>query len=514
MSIRNRCLLTLIVTLLAIISILPNFDRFKWIHDCHVNLGLDLKGGVHLLMDVDFKSYLHDQVVHTSDLLKKDMRNAKLGYKDFQVSNDSLKFTIRDGVDPANVKNIVKNIDRGLVVDFENNQFTISYSEEQQSMLLERVVDLLIETIRVRVDSAGTKEPIIQKQGSDKILVQVPGEDNPERLKNIIGKTAKLTFHLVNETADYKKISETGVAPEGSSIFEGVSGDRKFSLVVFSKAEFSGDSLTNATVSFDQFSNPAISFSLNDKGAKIFAEITKNNVGKRLAILLDNKILSAPVINQAILGGSGIISGNFSIESAEELALLLRTGALVAPMSIVEERTIGPSLGADSIEAGKKAGLIGFIAVMIFMVWSYGTLGIFSIIALALGLVYIFALLSLVNATLTFPGIAGLILTMGMAVDANVLIYERIREELSHNSIAMLHAIKKGFESAFGTIADANITTLIASSLLYIFGSGAIKGFAVTLSIGIIASMFASIIITKLLTDLWTQYIKPKSLGI
>lgn len=517
MSIKTRSIITIIITAISILCILPNFERFNWLRSGHINLGLDLKGGVHLLMQADFHSYLAEQLNHTSDTLKKDLRAAKIGYKDFKISNQQIQFNVRDDFDASVIRKIIKNIDSSFLIENFGQTFSVSFSEDKKTELLNRVLDLLIETIRIRVDSSGTKEPIIQRQGDDKILVQVPGETDPERLKSIIGKTAKLSFHMLNENVDYNNVAKAGIVPEGSMILYGgdnSSREKKYAVVVYSRPEFAGDLLKSAYVTFDQFSNPAISFSLNDKGAKIFAEVTKNNVGKRLAIVLDNKVLSAPVINQPILGGNGMISGNFTIESAEELALLLRTGALVAPMHIVEERSIGPSLGADSIEAGKKAGIIGFIAVAIFMIWSYGILGVFSIIALSLALLYIFCLLSLLNVTLTFPGIAGLILTMGMAVDANVLIYERIREEILIHKNTLLNSIRHGFESAFATIADSNITTMIAGILLYIFGSGAIKGFAVTLSIGIISSMFAAIIITKLLIELWIKYYKPRSLKL
>ncbi|XP_044732910.1 protein translocase subunit SecD [Chrysoperla carnea] len=361
----------------------------------------------------------------------------------------------------------------------------------------------------MRVDSTGTKEPILQKQGDRHILLQVPGEEDPTYLKNILGKTAKVTFHLVDENANVEEAVK-GHVPMCSML---VQGDRMGYLVVKKKAILGGDSLTTAAASFDQNSQAGVSFSFNSLGSKLFGEVTKNNVGKHLAIVLDNKLLSAPTINQPIMGGSGIISGDFTVESANELALLLRAGSLPAPLKIIEERSIRPNLGADSIESGKKAGIIGFAAVCIFMVWSYGLLGLFANIALSLAMLYVLALLSLFQATLTLPGIAGIILTMGMAVDANVLIYERIKEELNKGT-SNLYAIKTGFESAFATILDSNLTTLIVAFLLYIFGVGAIKGFAVALTIGIISSMFSAIIITKLLIDIWVKYFKPKKLGL
>ena len=301
-----------------------------------------------------------------------------------------------------------------------------------------------------------------------------------------------------------------GHLPTGSIL---VKSDNDTVIVVSKKPVLGGEQLTNAQVSFNQNSQPTVAFALSSLGAKIFAKVTKENTGKRLAIILDNKLLSAPVINEPIIGGSGSISGHFTVESANELALLLRAGALPAPLNIVEERTIGANLGADSIESGKLAAIIGFAAIAVFMVWSYGVLGIFANIALAFALLYVLALLSMLQATLTLPGIAGVILTMGMAVDANVLIYERFKEEL-RNGASNFYAVRIGFKSAFATITDSNITTLVVAFILYLCGVGAVKGFAVALSIGIISSMFAAIVITKLLVDIWLSYFNPKNLGL
>ncbi|WP_341791048.1 protein translocase subunit SecD [Rickettsia endosymbiont of Gonocerus acuteangulatus] len=506
-----KIFLSIICTIFAVICALPNFTQVKSKYLPHdsVNLGLDLRGGAHLLLDVDFDTYLNDTMENLADTLRKSFREDKIGYKNLLVKQNNIQLELRSQEELKPLKKIISKIDPEINVEANDNRIKLSYSESRLRELLNKIVDQSIEIVRMRVDSTGTKEPILQKQGDRHILLQVPGEEDPTYLKNILGKTAKLTFHLVDENANVEEAVK-GHVPMGSML---VQGDRMGYLVVKKKAILGGDSLTTAAASFDQNSQAVVSFSFNSLGSKLFGEVTKNNVGKHLAIVLDNKLLSAPTINQPIMGGSGIISGDFTVESANELALLLRAGSLPAPLKIIEERSIGPNLGADSIESGKKAGIISFAAVCIFMVWSYGLLGFFANIALSLAMLYVLALLSLFQATLTLPGIAGIILTMGMAVDANVLIYERIKEELNKGT-SNLYAIKTGFESAFATILDSNLTTLIVAFLLYIFGVGAIKGFAVALTIGIISSMFSAIIITKLLIDIWVKYFKPKKIGL
>lgn len=510
-----KIVVSIICTTLAIIYAAPNFVNVNklWLPHNGVNLGLDLRGGSHLLLDVDFETYLNDSMENVGDGVRKYLRDDKIGYKNLIVNKNALIFNLRDATDFNTVKKILRKIDDDLVVKLNDDLVSVHYNEDSIIKIRKKVIDQSIEIIRMRIDSSGTKEPIIQRQGDRHILLQVPGEEDPTQLKKILGKTAKLTFHLVDENANIEEASK-GHVPTGSMIVKSGNDETGENYIVIKKKMLiSGDQLTDAYATFDKDSQAVVAFSFNNLGGKLFGEITKNNIGKRLAIILDNKLLSAPTINGAILGGSGIISGSFDIESANELALLLRAGALPTPLKIIEERSIGPSLGADSIESGKKAGLIGFIAVAVFMVLSYGILGVFANVALALALLYILALLSLLQATLTLPGIAGIILTMGMAVDANVLIYERIKEELIKGT-SNLYAIGQGFDTAFATIVDSNVTTLVAAFLLYIFGVGAIKGFAVTLTIGILSSMFAAIIITKLQVDIWMRYYKPKTLGL
>ncbi len=516
MSLLSRFVLCFLAAVASAILLLPNFGIEKFSNN-KINLGLDLKGGVHFLLEVDFNFYLNEQLLNASDAIKKELRKNKFGYKNFRTNNNTISFEMRESDDTNAVQKIVSKSANNFYVELISNDVgkkIISAKMHQETIeeLKNKVVEQSIEIIRMRVDSTGTKEPTLQRQGDINILLQIPGEDDPEKLKYIIGKTAKLGFHIVDETVDVRKFFTDGIVQHGKIVLP--SQDSSYYLAINSRAEITGDMLSDAHLSFDQYNQPSVSISFNDVGARLFAEATKNNIGKRLAIVLDNKILSAPSINSAITGGSGIISGSFTAESANELALLLRAGALIAPINIVEERTVGPSLGTDSITHGKNASIIGLVSVMIFMMWSYGILGFFANVALCFAMYFIFALLSLFNATLTLPGIAGLILTMGMAVDANVLIYERIREVLKVKGNSIAYSVANGFKSAFATILDSNVTTLIAALFLYIFGTGAIRGFAVTLIVGIIASMFASIIITKMLTDFWLKFFKPKQLVI
>ncbi len=506
---------SILFTIVAFIYALPNFTTVdsRIFSNHKVNLGLDLRGGSHLLLDVDFDNYLNNIMNNLADHLRKYLRKNKIGYKNMIIKNRTIQFELRSLKNHKQVKKIVSKIDPQINIDNNNANIKLSYSDSQLAKLKYMVIEQSIEIIRMRIDSTGTKEPNIQRQGDKHILLQVPGEENPQQLKNILGKTAKLTFHLLDENANIQEALNGSLPPDSILVKGENTNKQEYYVVIKKKPLISGEQLATAQVSFNQNSQPVVAFSFNNLGSKLFAEITKNNSGKRLAIILDNKLLSAPVINEPILGGNGIISGNFTVELANELALLLRAGSLPAPLKIVEERTIGPNLGEESIKSGKKAGIIGFVSVIIFMTWSYGILGIFANIALSLTLLYTLALLSLLQATLTLPGIAGIILTIGMAVDANVLIYERIREELEKGT-SNLYAIKIGFKSAFTAILDSNVTTLIVAFLLFIFGVGAIKGFAITLTIGIMSSMFSAIIVTKLLIDIWMKYQKPKNLGL
>jgi preprotein translocase subunit SecD len=494
-----RVIVTIIVTITAYIFAAPNFMNVtnSFLPNEKVNLGLDLRGGSHLLLDVDFKHYVQEQYEMLSDNLRSEFREHKVGYRNLRSYIDHVSLELRDPADLELLKKTIRKFDSGILVDSKNDKVTIKFRDDTLSEMHVNVISQSIEIVRMRVDSTGTKEPIIQRQGEGQILLQVPGAENPEMLRNMLGKTAKLTFHSVNDEVNLQEAVK-GNIPQDCLLSYTEHGDgRTYPIVIKKKAVLTGDMLTNARATFNQqTTQPAVAFELNSLGGKLFAELTKASIGKRIAIVLDGKVISAANVHEPITGGSGIISGSMTVESSDELALLLRAGALPTPLKIVEERTIGPNLGADSIESGVRAGIVGFMAVVIFMVWSYGILGCFAIAALCLALLYILAMLSIFQATLTLPGIAGIILTIGMAVDANILIYERIREEI-HKGASNLFAIKQGFESAFGTILDANITTLVVAVLLYIFGAGVIKGFAVTLTIGIISSMFTAVTVTN-----------------
>jgi preprotein translocase subunit SecD len=500
-----KLLFATFISLIGIYFAAPNFFHHSFLSKNTISLGLDLQGGSHLLYEVDFDSYLNEQFENLTDTVRKELRNNKIGYIQLRKIGNSIEIIAKDNENISQIKKILNKIDRNITIETDNFRIQAKYVEQALNNIEMKLIDQSIEIIRVRIDSTGTKEPIIQRQGRNYILLQVPGVSNPNEIKQIVGKTAKLTFHDVNEDANIIE-ALNGKVPSNCQLIKS-SDKNERPVLIYKKSLLTGDMLNDASASFYE-GRAVVNFSFNNIGAKIFGEVTKKNVGKRLAIVLDNKLLSDPVINVPISGGSGFIQGNFTTESANELALLLRAGSLPANLKIIEERNIGPTLGLDSIESGTRAGIIGLISVMIFMFLVYGIWGIFANIALILAVIYIFALLSILGATLTLPGIAGIILTMGMAVDANVLIYERIKEE-TRNGRSMLVSIRQGFETAFGTILDSNITTLIAALLLYIFGSGAIRGFAVALSIGIISSMFASIVITKLLVDLWIRYVKP-----
>jgi preprotein translocase subunit SecD len=382
----------------------------------------------------------------------------------------------------------------------------------------QKLLEQSIQIVDRRVNETGTREPLIQRQGDDRILVQVPGLQNPGKLKELLGKTAKMTFHLVDDTVNPLDIQAGILPPPGTRILlsdnakEVDEQGRPFRYAVKARVMLSGDMLTGATATVEQ-AEPVVAFKFNTLGARKFARITQENVGKPFAVVLDDKVITAPRINEPILGGNGIISGNFTVETANDLALLLRAGALPAPLKVVEERTVGPSLGADSIKAGSQATLLGLALVMVFMFAGYGLFGLYANVSLLVNLVMLMGALSLFEATLTLPGIAGIVLTMGMAVDANVLIYERIREEMRYGK-SPFAAVKQGFEGAFSTITDSNLTTLIAAVILFYFGTGSIKGFAVTLALGILTSMFTAVLFTKMQVAWWMNWKRPKTLPL
>ncbi len=494
---RWKTFITLLTCILALYVSAPNFlgSDISFLPKQKINYGLDLRGGSHLLIKVDFETYLKDQLNTVVELVRKELRKNKIGYLKLKNKTQYVSFKLKNEADFDKVKKIIKNTDRNLRIELDSGQLVkLSYSDDHIDNLQKDLIDQSREIIRMRIDESGTLDPSIQRQGKNNILLQIPGLQDPEEIKRVLGKTAKMTFHLINETP------YNNIAPIGSSIM-GSSNDPNYKYLVFNRVLLSGDLLNNAKAQINNGSH-VVAFEFNRVGAKLFGDVTRNNPGKRLAIVLDNKVVSAPTINEPILGGSGIIQGNFTASTANELALLLRAGALPAPLKIIEERTVGPTLGQDSIELGKKASIIAIIAVVVFMVLLYGTNGVFASIALIFNLLLLIAAITILQATLTLPGIAGIVLTMGMAVDANVLIFERIAEEMKIKA-SRSYAIERGFSQAFATILDSNITTLIAAFFLYIFGTGVVKSFSVTLTIGILSSMFTAITLTKLIITSW-----------
>jgi preprotein translocase subunit SecD len=483
-----------------------------------VSLGLDLRGGSHLLLEVDFGTALKERLNNVIDSARTALRNARIGYTGLNVEGDKVVLALRDFEQlkrdgrQGEVEKLFRDLDPDLVPTIgSDGQVTLRYSDLAMTARRKAAVDQSIEIVRRRVDETGTKEPTIQRQGEDRILVQLPGIDNPEHVKQLLGRTAKMTFQLVDTSVSPEE-AQRGRLPPGDELLPAESDARRPGQAAFyvvrKRVIVSGDMLVDAQPTF-QNNEAVVSFKFDSVGARRFGDATKENVGKPFAIVLDGKVITAPVIREPILGGSGVISGSFTVQSATDLALLLRAGALPAPLIILEERTVGPDLGADSIKAGTTACIVGVVLVVIFMVVFYGLFGIFADIALFFNMAIMIACLTLLGATLTLPGIAGIALTMGMAVDANVLIYERIREEM-RSGRSMLSSLDAGFKRAFGTILDSHVTTLVAGALLYEMGSGPVKGFAVTLSIGVLTSLFSAILVTRLQIVTWLHRFRPK----
>ena len=467
-----------------------------------INLGLDLQGGSYLLLEVDSTPLQKRQIQSKVIPLKKKLIEKNINYKNFKIKENIILFEINENdkekfekffKDKNNDINIYLNQYRSFELDyvFEKNLVKIFLSKNGIIKLNTSAVDQSIEIVRKRIDETGTKEPSIIKRGSNRILVELPGIKDPERIKELLGKTAQLSFRMV--TDDKTEF--------GNETF--ILKDTQEKISVSKRIILTGDNLIDANPKYDNINQePIVAFTLNRLGSQRFGQATSKNIGKRLAIILDNEAISAPVIRDAITGGQGTISGNFTFQSATDLSLLLRSGALPAPLSVVEERTVGPDLGQDSIDAGVFSLIIGFFLVIIFMIIKYRLFGLIANISLISNLLMLIGFLTLLEATLTLPGIAGIILTVGMAVDANVLIFERIKEELRKNISSNIQAFDLGFKRSVVTILDANITTLIASIILFIFGSGPVKGFAVTLSIGLITTLFSAYFISRHLTSI------------
>jgi preprotein translocase subunit SecD len=520
-----KAVLVLVVCAFGVLFSIPNFLAKEqaaalpsWLPHQQLSLGLDLQGGSHLLLEVDVGAVLRERYESMVDSMRTSLRAARIRYGALGIEGNGISVTIRDQDKVGEARKLAREMGQDIKIDVtDEDTITAVLTEISMRDAISSAVQQSIEIVRRRIDETGVREPTIQRQGKDRILVQLPGLDDPDRVKRLLGKTAKMSFHLVDEKNSVEQ-ARAGRTPPGSRLLPSVdeieAGGKPLMYLIKKKVMVSGDTLVNAQPSFDSQTNePVVTFRFDSMGGKRFGRTTRKNVGNRFAIVLDGKVISAPVIREAILGGSGQISGSFTVQSAQDLALLLRAGALPAPLTILEERSVGPGLGADSIAAGKIASVIGMILVIIFMGLAYGRFGVMADVALLANIVLITAALSVLQATLTLPGIAGIVLTIGMAVDANVLVFERIREE-SRAGRAPILAVDAGYSRALTTIIDANITTLIAAILLYQFGSGPIRGFAVTLAIGIVTSLFSAIMLTRLMFVAWLRKVRPQTLSI
>lgn len=494
----------------------------SWMPSSLVNLGLDLRGGAHLLAEVQvedvYASRMEAMWPEIRDALRPE--RATIGTIRLQPSDpDEIRVRISQPEGMSRALEVVRGLatpvtslagtgQTDIVVRSEGSDIVVTLSDAEKLASDDRTVRQSLEIVRRRIDEVGTREPTIQRQGADRILIQVPGIGSAAELKGIIGTTAQLTFNpVVSRTTD-----ENASPGIGNKLVPSLDEPGQF-YIIEAAPVVTGEELVDAQPDFDQSGRPAVSFRFNTSGARKFGDYTRDNVGSPFAIVLDDEVISAPVIQSHIPGGSGIITGRFTVEESTELAVLLRAGALPAELIFLEERTIGPELGRDSIDAGKVATAVAFVAVLVFMGLSYGLFGLFANVALILNIALIFGLLSLIGGTLTLPGIAGIVLTVGMAVDANVLVFERIREELK-TAKGPSRAIELGYEKALSAILDANITTFITAVILFAMGSGPVRGFAITLGLGILTSVFTAIFVTRLMIVMWFERRRPKTIEV
>ncbi|MGA3302436.1 MAG: protein translocase subunit SecD [Methylovirgula sp.] len=518
-------MMTAVALLVIVPSLLPPETRAAvskavpgWIPMRTIVLGLDLQGGSHVLLEVDSASVVKTEVQNLRDDLRRLLRQERVPITGgIGLLPRGVQVRITDDAERARLLPKLQQLEPPVgntvlgaggaptldVKDMGNGTIQLSVTDAAVNDKVRRAVEQSIEVLRRRVDALGTTEPNIQRQGNDRILVEVPGLQNPERLKQILGTTAKLEFRLVAQPGedpnDYEQLPQV---------------DGPGTIPVEKRVMVEGEDLTDAQPGFDsRTQEPIVDFRFNIRGGQRFGEVTSENVGQLFAIVLDGKVISAPRILSPITGGSGQISGHFTVESANNLAILLRAGALPAKLTIIEERTVGPGLGQDSIAAGKHAAYVGAVLVLAYMLATYGIFGIFADIALLVHIAIIFASLILLGATLTLPGIAGIVLTIGMAVDSNVLIYERIREEV-HAGRSIIASLDAGFKRAFATIVDSNVTMFVAAAILYYFGSGPVRGFAVSLALGILTTIVTAVTMTRMMIALWYQYVRPTKLPI
>ncbi|MGC2082790.1 MAG: protein translocase subunit SecD [Bradyrhizobium sp.] len=521
-------LTALVVCLFAVPNFFPEATVKGWPlwAQRRIVLGLDLQGGSYLLLEVDSNYIKKDRLDAVRDDVRRTLRDAKIGYTGLASRGDAVEVKISKDTEVQNALAKLKELSQPLggllgssgqrsleVTDAGGGLIRLTVPQAAITERIRQTIDQEIQIVERRINELGTVEPVIQRQGADRILVQVPGLQDPTELKKLLGQTAKMDFRMVDTSVPPDQALQGRVPPDDEVLQSASSPNQPY--VVKKQVLVSGGDLTDAQPGFDQQrgGEPVVNFRFNTSGARKFSQATTENVGQPFAIVLDNKVLSAPVIREPITGGQGQISGSFTVQSANELAILLRAGALPAPLTVIEERTVGPGLGADSIAKGELAAYVGSILVVIFMLLTYRLFGLFANIAVAINVAMIFGVLSLLNATLTLPGIAGIVLTVGIAVDSNVLIYERIREELRGGRNA-ISAIDAGFKRALATILDSNITTFIAAAVLFYIGTGPVRGFAVTLGVGIITTVFTAFTLTRLIVATWVRWKRPQSVPI
>jgi protein-export membrane protein SecD len=495
-----------------------------WLPNKQINLGLDLRGGSYILLGLDTRGLEHSRLQDLVNEVRNALRDVRVPYTGLGIQGGMVTVTITRAEDVEKARTAIDKLattvsgnvfsglpERDLLVNATGQRIDVTVTEAAKLAQLQAAVEQSIEIVRRRIDELGTTEPVIQRQGADRILVQVPGLEDPQQLKKLLGRTARMNFRLVSNAMSAQQAIATRTVPAGTEILYSA-GEPREPYLVERRIMVGGDRLRDASPGFDQRTGqPVVNFRFDSIGGRQFGEVTRENVGRPFAIVLDNEVISAPRINEPILGGSGQISGNFTVQEATNLAILLRSGALPVDITILEERTVGPGLGADSIAAGEIAALIGAAAVVIFMIASYGFFGVLAVAALVLNVLMLFGILSILQATLTLPGIAGIVLTIGMAVDANVLIYERIREEVLAGK-GPVPAIETGYNKALSSILDANITTLISAAILFQMGTGPVRGFAVTLAIGIITSVFTAYTVNRLMISVWLRRSRPKAI--
>ncbi len=494
----------------SIPSIIYNDNSNNWFLKNKINLGLDLQGGSYLLLEVQLDVLYKEELQNFSDSIRLLARDNTSKINKIIVNKNDVSVTFENNSKIEEIKSSFFQMYRGVSLQVKDNQIVIKLDETYKKSIQDSAIKQSLEIVRKRIDESGTKEPLIQRSGKKRILLQLPGVKDPERIKELLGKTAKLTFHLVD--TENAAALNANIEPFGKMIVKDIY-DENIKYLLDKKSLLGGENLVDAKGSFDQTEGHAVSFRFDTEGAQKFGKITSSNVGNQLAVVLDGVVITAPRINSPITGGSGIITGNFNAQEASDLAVLLRAGALPAPLEIVEERSVGAGLGADSIAAGKIAAIIGMVLVCIFMILIYGVFGAIANVSLIANIFIIISLLGTIGATLTLPGIAGIVLTIGMAVDANVLIFERIKEESLKNT-KVYQIVKNGFDRAMSTILDANITTLIAAVLLFAFGSGPIRGFSITLSLGVLASMFTALMLTNFLVYLYLSFTSKKEIKL